>query len=130
LSQTEADWILKAMIVMAAADARLDAREVRAIRTIYQEQAGREIDAGAVVLAVQTYARRRTLIEDLSIAANAMRDETKETILRAAFLTAEANGQLSPQEFERLAAIAAALGISDDDMQEIVADSGGEESSG
>ena len=123
MSQAEADWILKAMIVMAAADARLDAREVGAIRKIYQEQTGREIDALAVVLAVQTYATRRALIEDLSVAARVMRDETKETIFRAAFLTAEANGQFSPQERERLAAIAAALGLSDSDMQEIAAGS-------
>ena len=108
---------------MAAADARLDAREVGAIRKIYQEQTGREIDARAVVLAVQTYATRRALIEDLSVAARVMRDETKETIFRAAFLTAEANGQFSPQERERLAAIAAALGLSDSDMQEIAAGS-------
>jgi len=125
--RTEADWILKAMIVMAASDARLDAREVRAIQTIYQEQTGREIDARAVVLAVQTFATRRALLEELSVTAGAMLDETKETILRAAFLTAEANGQLSPQERERLAAIAASLGFSDGEMQEIVGGSGNEQ---
>lgn len=127
MSQAEADWILKAMIVMAAADARLDAREVGAIRKIYQEQTGREIDARTVVLAVQTYATRRALIEDLSAAARVMRDETKETIFRAAFLTAEANGQFSPQERDRLAAIAAALGLSDSATQEIAAGSENDE---
>jgi len=127
MSQPEADWILKAMIVMAAADARLDAREVGAIRKIYQEQTGREIDARTVVLAVQTYATRRALIGDLSVAARVMRDETKETIFRAAFLTAEANGQFSPQAGARPAAIAAALGLSDSATQEIAAGSENDE---
>lgn len=120
--RNEADWILKAMIVVAAADARLDAREVKTIREIYPQQTGRETDMGTVVLAVQTYARRAQALEDLSTAAVSMDRQTRETIFRAAALTAAANAEIAATERARLAAIAAALQLSDDEAQAIIAD--------
>lgn len=126
MSQAHADWILKAMIAMAAADDRLDAREVSTIQRIYQAQTGRAVDGRAIVLAVQTFAVRRSMLDALSIASGSMAQETKEAIVRAAYLTAVANQQISATERETLKAIAAALHLSDQEVQEIV-DSAGEE---
>lgn len=68
----EADWILRTMAAMAAADQRLDAREVDLIQRVYQELTGRPVDVGGVVSAVQVYARR-DVAEDLSRVAVALR---------------------------------------------------------
>ena len=81
---TDADWILKAMVAVAAADGRLDAREVGLIQKVYQEQTGRSVDVSGVVLAVQAYATKRDVVAELSAAAGSMSQETKEEIRRRA----------------------------------------------
>jgi uncharacterized membrane protein YebE (DUF533 family) len=45
---TDADLIIKAMLAVAAADGRLDAREVELIQKVYQEQTGRSVDVSGV----------------------------------------------------------------------------------
>ena len=54
---TDSDWILKAMVAVAAADGRLDAREVGLIQKVYQDQTGRSADVSGVVLATQVGGR-------------------------------------------------------------------------
>ena len=50
---TDADWILKAMVAVAASDGRLDSREVGLIQQVYQYQTGRTVDVSGVASAVQ-----------------------------------------------------------------------------
>ena len=59
---TEADWILKVMVAMAAADGRLDAREVGLIQKVYKDWLGRSVDVSGVVLAAQAYATKRDVL--------------------------------------------------------------------
>ena len=129
---TDADWMLKAMIALAAADDRLNAREVGVIQRIYQEQTGRSVDASVVVLAVQTYATKRDAIAELSTAVGSMSQETKEEIVRAACLTLLADESVSAGESKKLRAIAAALRMSESRLEEILGglkgDWGGERS--
>ncbi len=73
----DVDWILKAMIAVAAADGRLNAGEVGLIQKVYQERTGRPVDVSGVVFAVQSYARRRDVLDDLSAAAGGMDWNTK-----------------------------------------------------
>ena len=54
------------MVAVAAADGRLDAREVRLIQKVYEEQTGRAVDVSGVALAVQAYATKRNVLADLS----------------------------------------------------------------
>ena len=117
---TEADWILRAMIAVAGADGRLNAREVGLIRKVYQEQTGRPVDVSGVVLAVETYVAKRDVLTELSIAAGSMTRETKEKILRAACLTLLADSRIAGEERERLKDIAAALRISAIDLDALV----------
>ena len=49
---TEADWILKAMVAVAASDGALDDREIGLIQQIYQDQSGRSLTADEVKEAV------------------------------------------------------------------------------
>jgi tellurite resistance protein len=110
---TDADWILKAMVAVAGADGRLDAREVGLIQKVYQDQTGRSVDVSGVVLAVQAYATKRDVLTELSAAAGSMSRETKEKIIRAAYLTLLADKRIAGEERKRLKDIAAALQISE-----------------
>ena len=110
---TDADWILKAMVAMAAADGRLDAREVELIQKVYQDQTGRSVGVSGVVLAVQAYATKRDVLAELSAAAGSMSRETKEKIIRAAYLTLLADRCIAGEERKKLQDIAAALQISE-----------------
>ena len=117
---TEADWILRAMIAVAGADGRLDAREVRLIQDVYHDQTGRSVDVSGVVLAVEAYFAQRDLLTELSIAAGSMPQETKEKIIRAAYLTLLAVKLVAGEERKRLDEIAAALQISEVDLDDLV----------
>jgi len=121
---TDADWILKTMVAMAAADGRLDAREVGLIQKIYQDQTGRSVDVSGVALAVQTYATKRDLLAELSTAARRMSRETKEKIIRAAYLALLADERISAEERKKLRGVAAALQVSEIDLDAIVEEAG------
>jgi tellurite resistance protein len=117
---TEADWILRAMIAVAGADGRLNAREVSLIQEVYQDQTGRSVDVSGVVLAVEAYVPKRDVLTELSIAAGSMTRDTKEKILRAAYLTLLADKRITGKERKRLKDIAAALEISEIDLDALV----------
>jgi uncharacterized tellurite resistance protein B-like protein len=117
---TDADWILKTMVAMAAADGRLDAREVRLIQKVYQEQTGRAVDVGGVALAVQAYTTKGNLLADLSARVGSMGLETKERIIRAAYLTLLADKRIAEEERKKLRDIAAALQISEIHLNAII----------
>lgn len=109
--QSEADWILKAMVAVAAADGRLDAREVGLIQKVYQDQTGRPVDVSGVAGAAETYATKRDVLVELSAAAGGMSPETKEEIIRAAYLVLLADDRIAGEERKKLKDIAAALQI-------------------
>lgn len=117
---TEADWILKAMVTVAAADGRLDVREVGLIQKVYQDQTGRSVDVSGIVLAVQAYATKRDVLRELSAVAGSMSRETKEEIVRAGYLTLLADNCIAGEERKKLKDIAVALQISDMHFDAIV----------
>ena len=111
VAQSEADWILKAMVAVAAADGRLDSREVGLIQQVYQDQTGRPVDVSGVARAAETYATKRDVLVELSAAAGGMSPETKEEIIRAAYLVLLADDRIAGEERKKLKDIAAALQI-------------------
>ena len=130
---TEADWILKAMVAVAAADGRLNAPEVGLIQKVYQELTGRSVDVSGLVLAVQAYATKRDVLVELSVAAGSISRETKEEIIRAAYRTLLVDKRIAEEERKRLKDIAAALQISEIHFEAILDSAGrtpGEDSSG
>jgi tellurite resistance protein len=110
VAQSEADWILKAMVAVAAADGRLDAREVGLIQKVYQDQTGRPVDVSGVARAAEAYTKRDVLVE-LSAVAGGMSPEAKEEIIRAAYLVLLADDRIAGEERKKLKDIAAALQI-------------------
>lgn len=110
---TDADWILRAMVAVAAADGRLDSREVGLIQKVYQDQTGRPVDVSGVARAAEVYATKRDVLVELSVAAGSMSQETKEEIIRAAYLVLLADDRIAGEERKKLKDIAAALKISE-----------------
>ena len=107
----DADFILKAMVAVAAADGRLDAREVGLIQKVYQDQTGRSVDVSGVARAAEAYTTKRDVLAELSAAAGGMSRETKEEIIRAAYLVLLADDRIAGEERKKLKDIAAALQI-------------------
>ena len=110
-SKDDADWILKTMVAVAAADGRLDSREVGLIQKVYEDQIGRPVDASGVARAAEAYATKRDVLAELSAVAGGMSLETKEEIIRAAYLVLLADDRIAGEERKKLQDIAAALKI-------------------
>ena len=124
MQATEVDWILKAMVAVAAADGRLNAREVRLIQKVYQKQTGHPVDVGGVAMAAETYATKRDVLVELSAVAGGMSQETKEEIIRAAYLVLLADNRIAGEERKMLQDIAAALQVSKSHFDAIVREPG------
>ena len=120
----EAGWVLKTMAAMAAADQRLDAREVSLIQKVYAELTGRPVDVGGVVSAVQVYARKNVLAE-LSAVAGGLNFETKEAIIRGACRTLTVNNFVAESERTKRRELAETLHVSGQELDEILNDPGG-----
>ena len=116
----EADWLLKTMAAMAAADHRLDARAVTLIQRVYEDLTGEPVDVSGVVSAVQAYARKDVL-EELSKVAGSLTTEAKAAILRGAYETILANSYVSQAERDTLDGVASALQLLGDVMDAVLA---------
>lgn len=117
----EANWILKTMAAMAAADHRLDAREVSFIQRVYEELTGQPVDVDGVVSAVQVYARK-DVVQELSEVAGSLSLEAKSAILRGAYQTILANSYVSQAERNTLDGIADALQLTDGELETVLSE--------
>jgi tellurite resistance protein len=108
----DADWILKAMVAVAAADGRLDAQEIGLIQQVYKDQSGRTLTADEVASAVEANAKGEVLAE-FAAAAKVLDKATKEEMIRAAYLVLLADDRIAGEERKKLKDIAAALQVSE-----------------
>lgn len=106
-----ASFILRTMVAMAAADGDLDAREISLIQQIYQDQTGIKIDAKEIANAKEANARSGTLLNELAASANTLDQDTKEEIIRSAYLVLLADDHIAGEERRKLKDISAALQI-------------------
>ena len=104
------DWILKAMVAVAASDGRLDEREVGLIRQVYQDQSGRPLTADDVARAAEAQAKGDVFAE-FAGAAKRLDLPTKEEMIRAAYLVLLADDRIAGEERKKLRDIADALQI-------------------
>jgi len=107
---TEADWILKAMVAVAASDGRLDTREVGLIQQIYEDRTGRKLTADEVARAVDANAEGNVMVQ-FAAAAKALDQEEKEEIVRSAYLVLLADDRIAGEERKKLKDISGALQI-------------------
>lgn len=105
-----ADWILKAMVAVAASDGRIDTREIGLIQQVYQDQSGRLLTADEVARAADANAKGDVLAQ--FAAASAVLDKpAKEEIIRSAYLVLLADDRIAGEERKKLKDIAMALKI-------------------
>lgn len=105
-----AELILKAMIAVGSADGGLEDREVSLIQQVYEDQAKRPITRGEIAEVSQA-STRDGLLAELSAASPVLDRETKEEIIRAAYLTLLADGRIAAEERKKLQDIAMALRV-------------------
>lgn len=109
-TSNEADWILKAMVAVAASDGRLDSREVGLIQQVYQDQTRRALTTDEVTKTAEANAKADTIAE-FTAAARTLDESSKEEIVRAAYLVLLADDRIAGEERKKLKDIAAALQI-------------------
>ena len=107
-----ADWILKAMVAVAASDGGLDERETGLIQQVYQDQSGRSLTADEVARAAEANAKGDPIAE-FGAAARGLDQATKEEIIRVAYLVLLADDRIAGEERKKLKDIAAALQVSE-----------------
>jgi tellurite resistance protein len=105
-----AELILKAMIAVGSADGGLEDREVSLIQQVYEDQAERPITPEGIAEVSQA-STRDGLLAELSAASPVLDRETKEEIIRAAYLTLLADGRIAAEERKKLKDIAMALRV-------------------
>lgn len=109
-ANSEADWILKAMVAVAASDGGLDERETGLIQQIYQDQSGRLLTADEVAKAAEANAKGDAIAE-FAAASKVLDQSTKEEMIRAAYLVLLADDRIAGEERKKLKDIAAALQV-------------------
>jgi tellurite resistance protein len=105
-----AELIVKAMIAVASADGGLEDREVSLIQQVYEDQAEKPITREEIVEVSQA-SRRDGLLAELYAAAPLLDRETREEIIRAAYLTLLADDRIAAEERKKLKDIAMALRV-------------------
>ncbi len=110
-ANSEADWILKAMIVVGSSDGGLDERETSLIQQVYQDQAGRAISPDEISREAAALAKNADAIAQFAAAAKVLDRNAKEEIIRAAYLVLLADERIAGEERKKLKDIAAALQI-------------------
>jgi uncharacterized membrane protein YebE (DUF533 family) len=107
-----ADWILKAMVGIAASDGRLDTREVGLIQKIYADQAGRTLTADEIARAAEEN-QSTDVFRHFAAVAGTIDQETKEEMVRAAYLVLLADDKIAGEERKKLQDLATALKITE-----------------
>jgi len=106
-----ADLILKAMIAVASADAGgLEDSEISLMQQVYEDQAKRPITAQEIAEVAEA-TTRDGLLAELAAAAPVLDRETKEEIIRAAYLTLIADDRIAAEERKKLKDISMALRV-------------------
>ena len=98
------------MIAVGSADGGLEDREVSLIQQVYEDQAERPITPEEIAEVSQS-STRDGLLAELSAASPVLDRETKEEIIRAAYLTLLADGRIAAEERKKLQDIAMALRV-------------------
>lgn len=110
-----------ALVEVMVADAHADAREVRAVRDVYAKVAGGELAEEEVRREIAlAESGRKDITAVLSELAPHLNEHGKETVIRAAFMVAAADGELGDREKELISGIATALGVTHDRLPRIL----------
>ena len=110
LAGDNTDWILKAMIAVAASDGALDERETDLIRQVFEDHSGRALSADQVAQAAEAFANTNA-IAAFTAASKALDQAAKEDVIRCAYRVLLADNRIAGEERKTLKDIAEALNI-------------------
>lgn len=110
---TTAEWVLRAMIAMAAADGNIEEREIELIQQTYQELTAMPLAREKIEKAAEANMKAADLVAEFEDVSPKLSIPTKEEIIRGAYLVLLADDNIAGEERKRLKDIAAALGISE-----------------
>jgi tellurite resistance protein len=117
MAQAQSDtrrFILQAMVSMAAADGEVQDSEMATVRNLYSQFTGDIVSADEVSAATRACrARSFTFADLLARARGRLTPETRETILKGAYLVVIADGRVGAREHKRLSDFVEALKISE-----------------
>lgn len=122
VARTELKLLLKCLISMAVSDNQLHQKEIETIQQILRELVGYKIsqekiqEASDEILSTQGH---HTHNLHSAIAANTS-EQMKDLIVKATYLVMISDGKVVDNETERLADIAAQLGVDDDRFMRLV----------
>lgn len=106
----DSDWVLKAMVAVAASDGRIDTREIGLIQQVYKDQSGQTLTADEVARAAEANANGDILAQ-FAAAGGTLDQSTKEDMVRAAYLVLLADDRIAGEERKKLKDIAMMLKI-------------------
>lgn len=112
LASPDNDWVLKAMIVVAASDGGLDARETGLIQQVYRDHSGQALSADEVARAAEVLAKRDAIAE-FAAAAKTLDNGAKEDIIKGAYRVLLADNRIAGEERKKLKDIADALRVAE-----------------
>ena len=119
--KSDMKMLLRCMILMATADDKLREQEVEVIATVYQKLMGQPIDRSLVEELFERMRRdEQAWLFDDSAAFETLDIDTKRLILKACYMVKVSDHDVTEEELETLAAIAAALQLSEDQFVGIV----------
>lgn len=117
MTQAQSDtstFILQAMVSMAAADGAIGLSETETICALYSHLTGERITIDEIATAPDNYrARGLTFADKLAQECHKLTRETKETILKSAYMVLLADGRVAARERKKLADFIKALKISE-----------------
>jgi tellurite resistance protein len=123
IAEEYAQAVQLAMIRVMLADGAVDPEEVRRIAEVYHELTGAEVSVDVIqAKATLALSGGRDLSAALTELAPHLSDEGKATVLKSAVTIAIADGRLEATERAVLDEIAGALGMSESQMRETVAE--------
>jgi tellurite resistance protein len=110
LASQATDWVLTAMIAVAASDGGLDARETGLIQQVYRDHSGQALSADEVARTADALAKRDAIAE-FAAAAKTLDEGAKEEIIKGAYRVLLADNRIAGEERKKLKDIAAALKV-------------------
>lgn len=104
--------VTRVMVEMMLADGRVDDREKAAMQRTYRQLTGSEITEEQVQAAIQAVRQSQQRVTDsLAQMADALNDNGKEMVIKAAYLVAAADDDMPEEERKLIAEVGASLGM-------------------
>jgi len=120
LQKADAKILLRCMIAMASADAKLHPNEISVISGVFEKLTGNSLDETLLQYMFELGRNERfAILNDASFTAKCS-PEFKKLIMKACYLVKIADRAIAPNELDMMATIAAHLDISESELLQLV----------